>query len=67
MKGTVKWFDEMKLFGYITPDDGSQVLFFSYRNYHTKNFQTFREGQQVEYEILQDGGGAKANEVRLVE
>lgn len=53
IKGQVKWFNESKGFGFITPADGSKDVFVLLR-YRGNGFKTLAEGQNVEFEI-QDG------------
>ncbi|MEM8353468.1 transcription antiterminator/RNA stability regulator CspE [Morganella morganii] len=62
LKGTVKWFNEAKGFGFITPADGSKDVFVHFSAIMTDGFKTLAEGQQVEFEV-QDGpkGPAAAN------
>ncbi|HDS6884530.1 TPA: transcription antiterminator/RNA stability regulator CspE [Morganella morganii subsp. morganii] len=62
LKGTIKWFNESKGFGFITPADGSKDVFVHFSAIMTDGFKTLAEGQQVEFEV-QDGpkGPAAAN------
>ncbi|GAA3239493.1 transcription antiterminator/RNA stability regulator CspE [Streptomyces lavendulae] len=62
VKGQVKWFNEAKGFGCITPADGSQDVFVHFSAIQSNGFKTLVEGQNVEFEI-QDGqkGPAAAN------
>ncbi len=54
MKGHVKWFNESKGFGFITPADGSKDVFVHFSAIQDNGFKTLAEGQAVEFEI-QDG------------
>ncbi|CAL4322648.1 Cold shock-like protein CspE [Buchnera aphidicola (Eriosoma lanigerum)] len=54
IKGQVKWFNESKGFGFITPSDGSQDVFVHFSSIQGNGFKTLSEGQNVEFEI-QDG------------
>ncbi|WP_235365954.1 cold shock domain-containing protein, partial [Proteus terrae] len=47
MTGTVKWFDEGKGFGFITPADGSKDVFVHFSAIQSDSFKTLAEGQQV--------------------
>lgn len=55
MKGTVKWFNTVKGFGFITPESGEDV-FVHYSNIQDQGFRNLREGEAVEFEI---GDGPK--------
>jgi CspA family cold shock protein len=54
IKGQVKWFNESKGFGFITPADGSKDVFVHFSAIQDSGFKTLAEGQNVEFEI-QDG------------
>jgi len=62
--GTVKWFNEKKGFGFITPDDGGQDLFVHYSSIEGDGFKSLREGQAVEYEVGEGQKGPAATNVR---
>ncbi len=61
--GTVKWFNETKGFGFITPSDGSADVFVHYSDIATDGFKTLAEGQRVEYEVTQGPKGPRAANV----
>ena len=63
-KGTVKWFNEKKGFGFITPDDGSAELFVHYSNIASEGFRSLSDGQAVEYEVTPGQKGPQATNVR---
>lgn len=66
MQGTVKWFNETKGFGFITPDDGSKDVFVHYSALTGSGFKTLKEGQKVSFETQQTPKGlAAANVVGL--
>jgi CspA family cold shock protein len=67
MKGTVKWFNDSKGFGFITPDEGERDLFVHYSQIQSDGFKTLREGQKVEFEVEDSDRGPVANTVRSVE
>ena len=50
MQGTVKWFNESKGYGFITPDDGGQHLFVHFSEIQSEGFKTLREGDAVTFE-----------------
>lgn len=62
-KGTVKWFNDEKGFGFILPDDGGKDLFVHRSNVETAG-HTLKEGQQVEYEVGQGRKGPEATKVK---
>jgi CspA family cold shock protein len=62
--GTVKWFNDEKGYGFITPDDGSKDLFVHYSNISGDGFKSLSEGQKVTYEA---GEGRKGPEATSVE
>ena len=68
-KGTVKWFNSRKGFGFITPEDGSDDVFvhFSTIKGEDNEFKTIYEGDIVEYEVVDGKKGPQANEVTVLE
>ena len=66
-KGTVKWFDAAKGFGFITPEDGSKDLFVHHSEIQAGGeYATLADGQAVEYELGQGQKGPCANKVTAV-
>ena len=63
-KGTVKWFNDKKGFGFITPDDGGDDLFVHHSSIAMEGFKTLGEGQAVEYEPAQGKKGMEATSVK---
>ena len=61
--GTVKWFNEKKGFGFITPDDGGDDLFVHHSEIKTDGYATLGEGQKVNFEIGQGKKGPCATNV----
>jgi CspA family cold shock protein len=64
-KGTIKFFNSQKGFGFITPDDGSEELFVHTSNV-LGNAQSLREGQKVEYVKRPGRKGPEATEVSVL-
>jgi cold shock protein len=64
--GTVKWFNDSKGFGFITPEDGGRDCFVHHSAIQGQGFKTLMEGERVEFEVV-DGkkGPAAENVVRL--
>jgi len=64
-KGTVKWFDAGKGFGFITPEDGSKDLFVHHSDIQSDGgYASLNEGQAVELEVVQGQKGPCANKVK---
>jgi len=65
--GKVKWFDESKGYGFITPDDGSKDCFVHYSAIQGgDNFRTLAEGDAVQFDVVEaDKGPAAENVVKL--
>ncbi|MFA5139023.1 MAG: cold-shock protein [Elusimicrobiota bacterium] len=64
MKGTVKWFNDQKGFGFITPEDGSKDVFVHHSAIQMSGFKTLAENQQVEFDVIQTEKGPKAANVK---
>ncbi|VVE71302.1 cold-shock protein [Pandoraea captiosa] len=62
--GTVKWFNQEKGFGFITPDDGSADVFVHYSAIQSVGVRILEEGQKVEFEKMEGPKGAQAENVR---
>jgi CspA family cold shock protein len=58
--GTVKWFNEAKGYGFITPEDGSKDLFVHFSNIATDGFKSLTEGAAVSFEARQGQKGPEA-------
>jgi CspA family cold shock protein len=61
--GTVKWFNDAKGFGFITPSDGSPDVFVHFSAIEGAGFRSLSEGQAVEFEVTQGPKGAQAARV----
>lgn len=64
--GTVKWFDDAKGYGFITPADGSKDLFVHHSNITGEGFKSLAEGAQVEFEARAGAKGPEATNVTAV-
>jgi len=62
-KGTVKWFNDQKGYGFITPDDGSADLFVHHSAIQGGGFRTLAENDKVEFEVGQGPKGPRAENV----
>jgi len=62
-KGTVKWFNDQKGFGFITPEDGSADLFVHHSAIQGGGFRTLAENDKVEFEVGQGPKGPRAENV----
>ncbi|TNZ87127.1 cold-shock protein [Vibrio parahaemolyticus] len=64
--GLVKWFNESKGFGFITPDNGGSDLFVHFKSIVSDAFKTLSEGQKVSFVVEQGNKGPQADNVTLV-
>lgn len=65
-RGKVKWFNDQKGYGFITPDGGGKDLFVHHTAIVAEGFRTLSEGQQVEFDVVEDVKGPKALNVKAV-
>jgi CspA family cold shock protein len=64
--GTVKWFNDAKGFGFITPEDGGKDLFAHFSEIKGNGFKSLAEGQRVEYVVKQGAKGPQASEIKVI-
>lgn len=62
--GKVKWFNDAKGFGFITPADGSKDCFAHYSAIQGSGFKTLQENQRVEFEVTQGQKGPQASRIK---
>jgi len=62
--GTVKWFNDSKGFGFITPDEGGEDLFAHFSAININGFKTLKEGQRVSFDIVKGQKGKQASNIQ---
>lgn len=62
--GTVKWFNDPKGFGFITPDSGGEDLFAHFSAISMNGFKSLKEGQRVSFEVTQGAKGKQASDIK---
>jgi CspA family cold shock protein len=66
-KGTVKWFNDGKGFGFITREDGEKDCFVHHNAIQGDGFKSLREGQRVEFDVVQGQKGPAAENVAVID
>ena len=61
--GTVKWFNDQKVFGFITPENGQKDCFVHHSAIQGQGFKSLTEGERVEFDIVQGQKGPAAENV----
>jgi CspA family cold shock protein len=62
--GTVKWFNDSKGFGFITPESGGEDLFAHFSAIQSQGFKTLAEGQRVSFDIVRGPKGQQAANIQ---
>jgi CspA family cold shock protein len=62
--GTVKWFNDSKGFGFITPDEGGEDLFAHFSAIQSSGFKTLKENQRVTFEVTTGPKGKQASNIQ---
>jgi len=62
--GTVKWFNDSKGFGFITPENGGDDLFAHFSAIQSSGFKTLKEGQRVDFDVTTGPKGQQAANIR---
>ncbi|MFH1848304.1 MAG: cold-shock protein [Candidatus Omnitrophota bacterium] len=64
--GTVKWFSDQKGFGFIMPDGGGKDIFVHHSGIDGAGFKSLKEGDKVQYEVIQTQKGEQASKVTKI-
>ena len=64
--GKVKWFNDAKGYGYITPDDGSKDVFVHFSAIQSGGFKTLKENDKVQFDVQQSPKGPRAANLKVV-
>lgn len=64
--GTVKWFNEAKGFGFVTPKDGGDDLFAHFNDIQGDGFKTLKDNQSVEFVATRGPKGMQATQIRAI-
>jgi cold shock protein len=64
--GTVKWFNDAKGFGFITPDSGGKDLFAHHSEIQMGGYKSLKEGQKVQYDEQDGPKGPNAGKIRAI-
>ncbi|MCM2971468.1 cold-shock protein [Larsenimonas suaedae] len=64
--GTVKWFNDTKGYGFISPDDGGDDLFAHFSEIQADGFKSLQDGQKVSFEVTQGKKGLQAANIKVV-
>ncbi|HJW57476.1 MAG TPA: cold-shock protein [Burkholderiaceae bacterium] len=64
--GTVKWFNDAKGFGFITPDQGGEDLFAHFSAISASGFKSLQEGQKVSFDVTDGPKGKQASNIKPI-
>ncbi|MES2208257.1 MAG: cold-shock protein [Pseudomonadota bacterium] len=64
--GTVKWFNDSKGFGFITPDQGGEDLFAHFSEIRSDGFKSLQENQKVSFDVTQGAKGQQASNIKII-
>jgi len=64
--GIVKWFNNAKGYGFVTPDDGEQDVFIHFSAIEMDGYKTIKEGQKVEFDVSEGPKGLHAAHVQMI-
>ncbi|WP_259293003.1 cold-shock protein [Candidatus Nasuia deltocephalinicola] len=65
MKGIVKWFNDAKGYGFIVSEKNNEDIFVHFSSIIMQGFKTLKEGQKVEFDVLETGKGKQASDVKM--
>lgn len=65
-RGTVKWFNDAKGYGFIAQENGGDDVFVHFQAIQAEGFKSLREGQTVEFEVVEGPKGKQAANVTIV-
>jgi CspA family cold shock protein len=65
--GTVKWFNDSKGFGFITPESGGDDLFAHFSAIQSSGFKTLKEGQRVSFDVTTGPKGQQASNIHAID
>ncbi len=66
LKGTVKWFNNAKGYGFLGREDGAADVFVHYSSIQTEGYKSLKEGDPVEFDVIQGSKGPQADQVILL-